>query len=54
MEGFVYKWTNKVNRKWYIGSHKGYPEDKYTAGGKLIKEAFKKYGIENFEREILS
>lgn len=54
MEGFVYKWINKINKKWYIGSHRGHPEDGYTAGGKLIKEAFRKHGIENFEREIIS
>lgn len=51
--GFVYKWTNNVNGKWYIGSHQGNPLDGYTASGKIIREAFKKYGIDNFTREIL-
>ena len=45
MEGFVYKWTNSFNGKWYIGSHKGTPEDGYTASGTVIQEAFSKYGI---------
>ena len=51
--GIVYRWTNKVNGKWYVGSHKGTSEDGYKASGKLIKEAFNKYGINNFIREIL-
>ena len=53
MEGFVYQWINKINGKWYIGSHKGTPDDGYRAGGILINRAFKKYGIENFKRHIL-
>ncbi len=53
MKGFVYKWTNNINGKWYIGSHKGIPCDGYTAGGKLIKQAFKKYGMDNFTRYII-
>ena len=51
--GFVYIWINKVNLKWYIGSHKGTTTDGYTASGTNIKRAFRKYGIENFERSIL-
>ena len=53
MSGFVYIWINKVNLKWYIGSHKGTTTDGYTASGTVICRAFKKYGIENFERSIL-
>jgi len=51
--GIVYKWTNKLNGKWYIGSHKGTSEDGYTASGIEIKRAFKEYGMPNFTREIL-
>jgi len=51
--GIVYKWTNKINGKWYIGSHKGTAEDRYTASGTLVLAAFRKYGIDNFSREIL-
>lgn len=51
--GIVYKWTNKVDGKWYIGSHRGTAEDGYTASGVEIKRAFKQYGIINFIREIL-
>lgn len=53
MTGFVYKWTNNTNGKWYIGSHKGTTDDGYVASGIVIKEAMKKYGIDNFTREIL-
>lgn len=52
-KGFVYKWTNKINSRWYIGSHEGTVDDGYKASGKLILRAFNKYGVENFEREIL-
>jgi group I intron endonuclease len=52
-EGIVYKWTNNINKKWYIGSHKGSVGDKYTASGVAIKRAFKKYGINSFSREII-
>ena len=53
MEGFVYKWTNTFNGKWYIGSHKGTPEDGYTASGTIIQEAFSKYGMKSFSREVI-
>ncbi len=52
-EGFVYRWTNKLNGKWYLGSHKGSPSDTYTGSGRLFLAAIKKYGISNFDREIL-
>lgn len=51
--GFVYKWTNKINNRWYIGSHRGTPDDGYVASSIVLKLAMKKYTTENFEREIL-
>ena len=49
----VYKTTNLVNGKWYIGKdEKNKP--KYLGSGKLIKRAIKKYGRENFRKEILA
>ena len=50
--GFVYEWINKTNGKWYIGSHKGTPDDGYTASGIAINKAFEKYGLDNFIRRV--
>ena len=52
MDGFVYVWLNKLNGRYYIGSHKGSPDDGYTGSGKAFKRAVKKHGIENFSRTI--
>lgn len=48
----IYKTTNKINGKFYIGQDtKNNP--KYFGSGILLNSAIKKYGIENFEKEIL-
>lgn len=50
----IYKVTNLVNGKFYIGKHQTKDlNDGYLGSGKLLKRAREKYGNENFITEIL-
>jgi len=55
MAHYVYKITNKLNGKWYIGKrkHKTPYSDPYMGSGKLILEAIKKYGKNSFDKMVL-
>lgn len=53
--GFIYITTNKINNKKYIGKKKMGTKDAmtYLGSGKRLLKAIGKYGIENFERDII-
>src|SRR5436190_796543 len=48
----IYKTTNLINGKIYIGKDSK-NKNSYLGGGLLIKKSIKKYGKENFKKEIL-
>lgn len=53
---YVYQITNLINGKIYVGKHKSdkHPDENgYYGSGKQISAAIKKYGIENFKKEVL-
>ncbi len=55
MKYYVYKTTNKINGKYYVGVHQSenIENDKYLGSGYVLRNAIDKYGSDNFEREIL-
>lgn len=56
MYGYVYLTTNLINNKQYIGQHhvnNNRFDKNYFGSGKLLLEAIKKYGKENFKCEII-
>jgi group I intron endonuclease len=51
----VYKVVNTINGKFYIGIHSTNDiYDGYMGSGNAICDAVKKYGVENFKKEILN
>lgn len=54
MAGYIYRTTNLINNKVYIGKHeKSEYDSSYYGSGKILQQAIQKYGIENFSNEIL-
>ena len=51
---YFYKITNLINSKYYYGVHATYNlNDGYLGSGTLIQKAVKKWGKENFKKEIV-
>jgi len=53
MYGYIYETTNLVNGKKYIGQKKSNKFTNYLGSGKIICQAIKKYGKENFEVKLI-
>ena len=53
MYGYIYITTNKVNNRKYVGQHKGKFDSRYYGSGLIISQALAKYGVENFEVQML-
>ena len=53
IQHYVYCTTNLISFRKYVGSHSGKIDDCYLGSGVHLKKAIRKYGKENFKKEIL-
>ena len=55
MYGYIYKTTNLVSGKIYVGQHKSskFLGKRYLGSGRKLKESIKHYGKKNFKVELL-
>ena len=56
MYGYIYKITNILTNKSYIGKHKYSKKEldpRYLTGGILLRKSIEKHGIENFTKELI-
>lgn len=51
--GYIYKTTNLINGKIYIGRKNGNFKPSYFGSGKHLKRAINKYGINNFRVKLI-
>lgn len=50
----IYRIENQINGRYYIGQHQTKnPLDKYMGSGKILNQAFNKYGLSSFVKMIL-
>lgn len=58
MYGYIYLIVNNINGKTYVGKRKLYKkawnEDNYIGSGPYLKRSQNKYGIENFEKFLIT
>ena len=54
--GYIYKITNLINGKIYIGKHKAdkFEYTDYPGSGVIIRQAEIKYGLENFDFDLIA
>ena len=50
---YIYKTTNRVNNKVYIGKSMKTFNENYLGSGILLQKAIKKYGKESFSVEVI-
>lgn len=54
MYGYIYKTTNLINGKIYVGLHrKSEFDNNYIGSGTILKQAIRKYGVDNFTCEVI-